>query len=755
MTHKLLERLNPQQRSAVVHIDGPLLVLAGAGSGKTGVLTRRIAWLIHQGVDPESILAVTFTNKAAAEMKERVIDLAGAPGDNVWMSTFHSSCCRILRIEAETLGYTRRFTIWDDDDQIRVLRQIVADLGYDPTIIVPREVLGRIDHYKNRLLTPDDLLRTKRAHLGDALLRIWRAYEDSLKTGDAMDFNDLIGKTVELFEHHPDALAKYQQRFQYVLVDEYQDTNPAQYRMLSALVREHRNLAVVGDDDQSIYGFRGADVSIIRSFTRDFPEAKVVSLEQNYRSTGRILEVANAVVQLNDDRIEKRLWTETEAGPRVEFMLYEHARDEAKGVTRKILNLRRKGVGWSDIAIIYRTNLTSQAFEMALAEQKVPYKVVGGRPFYSRREVRDTLSYLRLISNPADDAAFLRIVNVPPRGIGTATLAALREDAANRGEPLLKTARTLALGSDRIAKAFAGFLQIIDGLIDVVQQVSMPVAVKETLERSGYLDMLRSGPKDEEVRLDSLSQLLKDAASFDPEDPSATSMDHLHAWLDRIALTGGADDEAEDGQVTLMTVHSSKGLEFPNVFVVRMNEGQFPHARSAEDPSGVQEERRLAYVAFTRAQQRLFISRVRTHTPLPSKRPAHWRRTAEDGEPAAPSRFIFGIPADACTGVLPDAEDEPQPTPKPAPPVQKLATFLAHQRASRLRKAAPAPTEGSLRTRCFDANSRPEAGQRVHHDTHGLGTVVRVGRASVQVSFGGVTHRVSFLDEGLQLVDDA
>ncbi|MCB9683302.1 MAG: UvrD-helicase domain-containing protein, partial [Alphaproteobacteria bacterium] len=647
--------LNDAQAAAVQHRDGPLLILAGAGSGKTRVLTRRVAYMLHTGVAPENILAVTFTNKAAAEMKERVEELVGGNAKDVWVSTFHSSCCRLLRLEAEALGYTRRFAIYDDDDQLRILRQLVADHGYDPKVVVPKAILGRIDHFKNRLLGVEDVVREKRARPTEPLIRLWRDYEEQLRAADAMDFNDLIGKVVELFEQHPDVLDKYRQRFQYVLVDEYQDTNRAQYRMLRLLTSEHRNLAVVGDDDQSIYGFRGADIRNILDFERDFPDARVVRMEQNYRCTERILAVANAVVAKNVDRIAKRLWTGHKlGGARVRFLVHDDPKSEAVFVARAVHQLRRQGIKAGDIAVIYRTNATSQPFELAFREEGLPFKVVGGRQFYARREIRDALSYVRLVTNPADDAAFLRVVNVPPRGIGVATVTRLRDAAQERGEPLLKTARSLATGSDRVAKALDGFVRLADELTEVANSASLPAFVQQVLERSGYVAMLQGEDTPEaRGRIENLTQLLRDAAQFDGDDavgPGAAPAEVVAAWLDRIALTGADEEIPDGGEVTLMTVHNSKGLEYPVVFVVNMVEGQFPHARSAEETGGVDEERRLAYVAFTRAKDRLFVSRCRAQVSFDA------RRGQVRKEPVAPSRFLFGVPADACEGELPELD---------------------------------------------------------------------------------------------------
>jgi DNA helicase-2/ATP-dependent DNA helicase PcrA len=480
-----LERLNPEQYAAVTTTRGPVLVLAGAGSGKTRVLTRRVAHLLSEGVSPENVLAVTFTNKAAAEMKERIHELVGEASEKLWVSTFHSTCARILRTDIEVLGWTRRFAIYDDDDQLRLIKQLLAGAGYDPKIVTPRDVLSKIDHYKNRMLGPDEVLAERRSHVGDPVIRIWREYAEALKAADAVDFNDLVGMVVELFQKHPDVLQKWRERFRFLLVDEYQDTNRAQYLLLRLLADESRNLAVVGDDDQSIYGFRGADVSNILNFQQDYPEAKVIRLEQNYRSTGHILTVANVLVAQNTGRLEKKLWTQSPAGAKVQLMVAKDVRTEAVRVVDAIHKVRRMGTTFGDIAIIYRTNALARPFELALSQARIPFRVVGGKKFYERREIRDVFAYLRLLVNPADDAAFLRVVNVPPRGIGAKTQAELRADAQNRGQPLLATARLRAGGTSVGDKGLQTFVRVMDTVDDLARAGSLDALVRGLLEASG------------------------------------------------------------------------------------------------------------------------------------------------------------------------------------------------------------------------------------------------------------------------------
>ncbi|MCB9664856.1 MAG: UvrD-helicase domain-containing protein [Alphaproteobacteria bacterium] len=761
--------LNPAQADAVRHRDGPLLILAGAGSGKTRVLTRRIAYLLETGIPPEQVFAVTFTNKAAAEMKERIEELVGPEARKLWVSTFHSACCRILRAEAEALGYTRRFAIYDDDDQVRIVRQLVADAGYDPKVVVPSAVISRIDWFKNRRIDLEAALEQRRLRRGEPLARVWEDYETQLRASDALDFNDLIGKVVELFEGHPEVLQRYRDTFRYVLVDEYQDTNRTQYTLLQLLAAEHRNLAVVGDDDQSIYGFRGADLRNILDFERDFRDARVVRLEQNYRCSERILEVANAVIAANDGRIAKRLFTETKrGGSRVTLLAHEDPRSEARFVADACLRLVDQGARWSDIAIIYRTNATSQPFEAALGELGVPHKVVGGRPFYARREVRDALAYVRLVTNPADDAAFLRVVNVPARGVGAATLSSLRDAARERGEPLMKAARAVAAGTSRAARAVAGFLRLIDELVEVAAAASLPAFVREVLERSGYVELLRAeGEHEGKGRLENLEQLLRDAATFVP-DPSAPDgpAEVLAQWLDRVALAGSEEEAGEGGSVALMTVHNAKGLEFPIVFVVNMVDGQFPHVRSAEDPDGFQEERRLAYVAFTRAQDRLFVSRCRHRFSWDP------RGGGAIKEPVARSPFLDQVPVGSCDGALVDAREGPataEPRRRAGPlPEGRRAELRAlldgderprrslrpSRRADPVPEAPPAMPAGTYRTTTIEHADQLGVGVKVLHDRLGIGTILKIRLPTLVISFSSGSRSVPSHDPGLQILKE-
>jgi DNA helicase-2/ATP-dependent DNA helicase PcrA len=729
-----LQRLNPEQYRAVTTVNGPLLILAGAGSGKTRVLTRRIAHMLHLGVDPENILAVTFTNKAASEMKERVQEMVGEGAKKAWVSTFHSTCGRILRMDIEALGYTRRFAIYDDDDQRRTLRQILIDLGLDITRTTPKDALSAIDQWKNKMLTVDEVVKQRRSHINDPLVQAWRVYEEQLKASDAVDFNDLIGLVVKLFAEHEEIRDKWRVRFKYVMVDEYQDTNSAQYTLLRLLAGGHRNLAVVGDDDQSIYGFRGADVSNILNFERDFPDATVVRLEQNYRSSAHILTLANDVVAKNSGRLEKKLWTEAPPGPKVRFVEHQDARAEAEWVGKAIGKLRRMGHKWTDFAIIYRTNAMARPFETVLAKRRFPYRIVGGKKFYERREVRDALAYLRLVTNPANDAAFLRVVNVPSRGVGAKTVAKLREDASQRHQPLLRTARGRGAGKSKGEQGLAAFVDIIDELESLARSETPAHVLAHVLDKSGYRAMLEADAeaksksktgKESKGRLENLEELSREASRSTPPPEALTPMEWLTAWLDQIALTATADQVPDEGEITLLTVHSSKGLEYPIVFVVQMNEGAFPHQRSLD--TGIDEERRLAYVAFTRAQQRLLVTYTRV-------RQAHqgsggWR----------PSRFLYGVPAEVIDGDLPVGD--------PAASVERMGTLSdPHRRTlAAMVDSLPSgeddlPEEYTLVD--LEEVEQLTAGARVLHAKWGAGTILRRAGRGVHVRFDRVGRRI-------------
>jgi DNA helicase-2/ATP-dependent DNA helicase PcrA len=626
--------LNPPQMEAVTTVDGPLLILAGAGSGKTRVLTRRVAHLLYTGVAPWNLLAVTFTNKAAKEMRARVGEWAGDRADRLWVSTFHSACARLLRIEADAAGYTRQFVIYDDDDQMRLLRHILDDLGIDKKREPPQKFRRRIDRAKNALKTLDEI--TAESPPASRLPKVYVEYERRLKAANAMDFNDLINVVVRLFQDKPDVLARWQDRFRYLLVDEYQDTNRAQYELIRLLASAHRNLAVVGDDEQSIYSFRGADIQNILDFERDWPDAKVVLLEQNYRSTGHILSAAGAVVRHNRGRREKTLWTAAEKGNRIQEIVGHSQEHEAQQIVEAIHRHRAAGVSANEIALIYRTNAHSRPLEQALQRSRLSYVVVGARRFYERREVKDILAYLRLVVNPSDDMALLRVINVPRRGQGAKAIQRIRDHARDKGIPLLSAAQDLGDNRTKVGRSLKSFTDAISGWQEVLLHCEPGQLVQRIAEESGYVEMLQTEETEEALsRLQNIDELCRDVATAGPgAEESDHPLDQVQAFLDRVSLAGQADDLPDgEGHITLMTAHLAKGLEYDVVFVVGMGEGSFPHSRASMAQTDLEEERRLAYVAFTRAKKNLVLCRPRSR-----------RLYGGAPEPVAPSRFLKEIP---------------------------------------------------------------------------------------------------------------
>ncbi|MEM7413255.1 MAG: UvrD-helicase domain-containing protein [Myxococcota bacterium] len=638
----ILEGLNPEQRDAVVTTEGPLLVLAGAGSGKTRVLTQRIAYLIGVcGIAPEGILAVTFTNKAAGEMRERVEKLLGADADAVWMSTFHSLCVRILRREIGHLGMSRGFVIYDEADSLGVIKQALQRHGLDPKVADPRRLRWRIDQWKNAGDDPAAASRQAVDADGELAADLYATYQRLLAEAEALDFNDLLLKTVDLFDRFPQVLAHYRRRWQYVLVDEYQDTNRVQYQLVQQLASEHGNLCVVGDPDQSIYAWRGADIQNILDFETDYPGAKVVKLERNYRSTQPILQGASAVVANNVARRRKELFTEREGGDSIRLYEADDDREESQMVVREILtHARTDGRAYGDCAIFYRTNAQSRIFEEELLKYDVPYVVVGGVRFYDRAEVKDALAYLRLVLNPADGAALRRIVNKPARGIGKTTVDRADALAVERGVTALEGLRLYAQSEagSRAAPKIGRFFRLLDELHREVLPASPSQAVALVLERSGYLAALeREGGPEAESRIENLRELIAAAEDFQRANAEAPDDERsdLELFLDQVALVSDVDRyDRRDDYVSLMTVHSAKGLEYPIVFLVGMEEGVFPHSGSLRDEAGIEEERRLCYVGMTRAMERLTIS-------CAAERMRFGSRTY-----GVPSRFLEEIPTE-------------------------------------------------------------------------------------------------------------
>ncbi|MFB3921409.1 MAG: ATP-dependent helicase [Terriglobia bacterium] len=706
---RLLDQLNLQQREAVEHAEGPVLILAGAGSGKTRVITYRIAHLISEkGIAPESILAVTFTNKAADQMKERVSRLLSETLES-WphISTFHSFCVRVLRRGIDRLDYSRDFSIYDEDDQARVVKTVVTELGLGDQVSSPRSVLARISYAKNRGIMPEDLYRQAADPATEKLATIFERYERKLRDSNALDFDDLLLKTVELFYGAPDVCEQYNRSFRYVLVDEYQDTNRTQYQLIRQLTLSHQNLCAVGDEDQSIYRWRGADIQNILSFEKDYPATRIIRLEQNYRSTQVILDAATAVVSRNVARKGKTLWTDRAGGARVGLFEAADAEEEASYVAGEI----QRALATDDqgsIAVLYRTNAQSRMFEEALRRLGIGYRLVGGFSFYARAEVRDLMAYARLVTNRRDAASFLRVVNMPPRGIGDTTLAAL-EQGARRGNMSLWEALEQELAAKllpaRALRALEAFYSLLQELQATREQLTMSGFFRELLDRTRYLDMLRAENTPEaEGRIENLQELVNAAA--EAEERGET----LAEFLDHAALVSDADDFDENARVTLMTLHSAKGLEFSTVFLAGLEEGLFPHKLSLDDEAGIEEERRLCYVGMTRAKDRLVVSWARERRSF--------AREAFEG--TRPSRFLREIPSELMD-VLSGGFSGTKPRTSWENAVNSagdVERFL-RERGREPRKAGGlklgAPRRGS---------SRWKLGARVRHPKFGLGTIL-------------------------------
>src|SRR3954465_4099913 len=655
-----LDKLNPQQPEAVLHADGPLLILAGAGSGKTRVITFRIAYLIGNGhARPDEVLAVTFTNKAAGESRERVAGLLGNDANGVWLSTFHSLCARLLRREAPHIGLSRDFVIYDSSDQVAVVKQASRELGIDDKLVPPRAALARISQAKNRMEGPESLRGAWNLR-DEQIAKIYERYLAALRESNALDFDDLLLKTVELFEKSEQVRDRYARKFKYVMVDEYQDTNRPQYMLIKRLAELHRNLAVVGDPDQSIYKWRGADLRNILDFETDFGDAKIVKLERNYRSTQIILDAASAVIRENRNRKDKHLCTARKGGDRIVYFRGGDELEEADFITRTARAALADDVE-AMVAILYRTNAQSRAIEDALMREGVAYKVIGGVRFYERKEVKDALAYMRLVINPHDDVSLRRGINVPARGIGKGVMDAVEKIGPASGYdeamPLLSVGLQPALSANslwsklvrglderaftgRAAASLATFRDLIVKLTDVARREAVSIAIGKMLDQSGYLQDLRDERSEEaDGRVENLAELVSAAREYESREAEPS----LNAFVDRLSLLSDADEESgtRDARVWMLTLHSAKGLEFPVVILAGLEEGLFPHSRSAEDDEELEEERRLCYVGMTRARSRLVLTG------------AARRRVFGEYKSSEPSRFIDEVPAALVDRVLP------------------------------------------------------------------------------------------------------
>jgi ATP-dependent DNA helicase UvrD/PcrA len=688
----LLDTLNDKQREAVLATEGPLLILAGAGSGKTRVIVYRVAHLLHTGkARPEEIFAVTFTNKAAGEMKSRVADLLGNVPVGAWISTFHSLGLRILRAEAQRLGYARSFVIYDDDDQMALLKELLREEGVDDKAFPPRRVLSSISHAKNQMVTPEGFQASGISSGSRTIARLYERYALRLRAANAMDFDDLIVLPLGLLEADKETSHRWSQRCRYLLVDEYQDTNHSQYRFIRALVRTHGNVCCVGDEDQSIYRFRGADIQNILSFERDFPETRIIKLEQNYRSSKRILEAASAMVSHNTSRIGKTLWTENSAGELLDLFCAGDDLEEAHFAAQTMARMDRPP---EDFAILYRTNAQSRLFEEALVRRGMPYMIVGGVRFYERKEVKDLIAYLRLLVNPADEVSWKRVVNVPPREIGKGTAATVEEVAGSEGLSPAAAARIVlerSLLTPRGERALRSFLDLLEGLRVEMAEKEPGDFLSDLIQRIGYRDFLeRDNPQDAESRLENVDELVAAVGEY------AGGVEGIQQFLERTALLSEVENTRGAGGISLMTLHCAKGLEFPVVFLVGMEENLFPHAHSREEPDDVEEERRLCYVGMTRAKERLVLTRAIS------------RRLFGRSQFNEPSRFLEEIPPHLLRDLTRRAVALPRP-----PVAQPSRSYVLEPEAM-----------GEFRER--EGAGPYRLGKRVHHPEYGIGTIIGV-----------------------------
>ena len=739
----LLSALNPEQQEAVLHTEGPLLILAGAGSGKTRVIAHRIAYLVSEGiVEPDRVLAVTFTNKAAEEMRTRVETLLRVDCRRMWISTFHALCARLLRREAPHIGLSRDFVIYDSTDQLTVMKQALRQIGADDSAVQPRLALSRISHAKNRMEGPEVFTSTSWNPRDEQIGKLYALYVKALREANALDFDDLLLKTVELFEKAETVRERYRDKFRFLMVDEYQDTNRPQYLLIQRLAGKHRNLCVVGDPDQSIYKWRGADLRNILDFEHDFPEAHIVRLERNYRSTQVILDAASAVISQNRNRKDKRLYTERAGGAKILYYRAGDDLDEAEFIARTARTALHDDVE-NTVAVLYRTNAQSRTLEDALRRAGIAYKIIGGVRFYERKEIKDTLAYLKLVLSPHDNVSLRRVINVPARGIGKGlmeSLEALDLPTAADTPPLLAGLQPVAMNDSlwvrlvhavdrrllapRAVASLAAFRDLIGALTEMAARESVSIALGKVLDQSGYLQDLRDERSEEaESRIENLAELVSAAREYETRNPEPS----LGGFVDQLSLLSDVDEEAgsRDARVLMMTMHSAKGLEFPIVTIAGLEEGLFPHSRSADDEAELEEERRLCYVGITRAQRRLVLTS------------AARRRVFGEYQSTEPSRFIDEIPAQL-------VEEVP-------------STFLSPQTSFSQFRANPYPRGGGYRGRVKEEPAYSYAdedqsiasglrpGARVRHPQFGLGTVLSVEQLDddikLQVRFNTVGQK--------------
>lgn len=679
-----LDYLNDEQRKAVLAEDGPLLILAGAGSGKTRVLTTKVAYLIKEkGVNPKNIVAITFTNKAAKEMKERIIKLVGRDGYDIQISTFHSFGLRIIKENYERLGYDKNFTIIDSDDSLTIIKKIMKDMNIDTTRCNPKFIKNQISSCKNEMVTPDKYQKLVNDEVSDITYKVYKKYQETLIRNNSLDFDDLLVKPIELFTKHPDVLQNYQELFKYIFIDEYQDTNEVQYIFSKMLSSKYKNICVVGDDAQSIYSFRGANFRNILNFEKDYKDAKVILLEQNYRSTKTILNAANSVIKNNIQKKDKNLWTDNEIGEKIKYVRAVDEKDEASFVTREIKSLKEQGISLDDIAVLYRTNAQSRTIEEGFLNSNIPYRIVGAFAFYSRKEIKDLLAYLKLIYNPKDDVSLMRIINYPKRGIGAKTIDNLSMDAVLNNASMF----------DSISKGKElEFKNLILKMKEESDSLSLTETIDMVLDKSGIkADLESEHTLEADIRLENLNEFKSITKTFEEESGIAS----LEDFLNEVSLVSDVNDQKEDNtpKVTLMTIHAVKGLEFKYVFVVGMEENIFPHVNCVEGQDGIEEERRLCYVAITRAKKKLYLINA-------LKRMLFGRTSVN-----MPSRFISEI----------DKEYIDIPEKK---------TISINQ--TKIDKSKMFNDDNGLKT-----------GDNVIHDTYGPGVVVNVDKSIATIAFKG------------------
>ncbi|MDY2698453.1 MAG: DNA helicase PcrA [Lachnospiraceae bacterium] len=733
----IYDTLNEQQKKGVFTTEGPVLLLAGAGSGKTRVLTHRIAYLIDElGINAWNIMAITFTNKAAGEMKERVENLVGMGSDSIWVTTFHSTCVRILRRYADRLGYDNNFTIYDTDDQKSVMKDICKRLQIDTKTLKERAILSAISSAKDELISPREY---EVSAMGDfrkqKIAQAYREYQETLKKSNAMDFDDLIMKTVELFKNDQEVLGSYQKRFKYIMVDEYQDTNTAQFELIRLLADAHHNLCVVGDDDQSIYKFRGANIRNILDFEKVYPEAEIIRLEQNYRSTQNVLDAANAVIRNNKGRKDKTLWTDRGEGSRIHFRQFENAYEEAEFVADDVARKKREGIAdYGDCAVLFRTNAQARLLEERFIVEGIPYDVVGGTNFYARREIKDLLAYLKTIDNGRDDLAVKRIINIPKRGIGAATIARVQDYADMREisfyDALRQADEIVELGKS--AAKLKPFVTMIQSFRSKLEYYGLEDLIKDVIETTGYVAELEaSDEEDAESRIENIDELISKVVSFEEMHDQPT----LGEFLEEVALVADIDNvENDSNKVLLMTLHSAKGLEFPHVYLTGMEDGIFPSYMTivADDPDEIEEERRLAYVGITRAKEDLTLCYAKL------------RMVRGETQMNAVSRFVKEIPESLMDNRLPAPKYKPIATPMPKRTAAENKPYIAGGGPGSLKAAGISKGVGAV------TGGKPDydIGDRIKHVKYGEGTVTDLEPGArdykVTVDFDDVGQKIMY-----------